>query len=219
MFRWRKVEKRLPETDRWVFASVGPSVHLSQYRDGQWWWTKTIPLGGVTRWMEVPNAPKDFAYWTNLAKVWWGRRVDNVEDASNWLAGWSARNAQLNTKIIYYTNSKTGEIRMGAPEKFPVSAGFQKVVCTSVQQAERWSDRLRQYNVGKESKIDEQRAQIEGQFAKEHRSQIHHLMANSKSKYGRVFLEKHLERMDKAESRRKMTREEFLHSEGYERGR
>lgn len=219
MFKWRKVEKRLPDTERQVFALVGSSVHLSHYRDGKWWWTKTIPLGGVAKWMEIPGEPKDFAYWLNRLKSWWGKRVENVEDASNWLSGWSGRNAQLDTKIIYYTNSKTGEIRMGAPEKFPVSKGFQKVVCTNVHEAERWSDRLRQYNIGKESKIDEKRAQIEGEFAKEHRRQIHNLISSSRSKYGRVFLENHLRRMDAAESKRHMSREEYNHNEGFERGR
>ena len=106
---------------------------------------------------------------------------------------------------------------MGLPESFPASPGFHKVVCNSAHEAEVWSDRLRQYNSSREGKIDEQRAEIEGQYSKEIRSNIHHLMANSRSKYGKEFMQRHLERMDKAEGRMKMTREEYLHSEAYEK--
>lgn len=219
MNTWKNINKRLPETDRQVFALSGSCVYLSKYRDGDWWWTNTIKLGEVTKWMDIPGAPKDLSYWMKRVREWWARRKVNIQETSDYLTGWTSRNAQLGTKIVYYTNSKTGEIRMGAPENFPVSKGFQKVVCNSTSEAERWSDRLRQYNHGKESKIDEQREKIEGEFAKEHRSQIHHLMSNSKSKYGKVFLQKHLERMDRAESSRRMTREEYLHSEAYEKGR
>lgn len=218
MFRWKKIEKKLPDTTRQVFALVGSSVHLSHYRDGQWWWTKTIPLGGVSRWMEIPGEPKDFDYWLKCLREWWGRRVVQAQETSDYFTGWRSRNAQLSTKIVYYTNA-AGEIRMGAPENFPVSKGFTKVVCNSTAEAERWSDRLRQYNIGKESKIDEKRAQIEGEFAKEHRRQIHNLISSSRSKYGRVFLENHLRRMDAAESKRHMSREEYNHNEGFERGR
>jgi hypothetical protein len=168
--------------------------------------------------MEIPGEPKDLDYWVKRLREWWGRRKVNIQETSDYFSGWRSRNAQMSTKIIYYSNPKTGEIRMGSPENFPVSRGFEKVVCNSTFEAESWSSRLRQYNLGKESKIDEQRERIEGEFAKEHRSQIQHLMANSRSKYGKVFLQKHLERMDRAEGRRKMTREEYLHSEAYEEG-
>jgi hypothetical protein len=218
MFNWRRIEKRLPDTDRQVLALIGSSVCLASFKDGEWWVGYNMRLGGVRRWMEIPGEPKDLEFWTKCLREWWNRRKANVETASDWLSGWGSRNAQLSKKIVYFQNEKTGEIRMGLPENFPASKGFQKVICGSAHEAEVWSDRLRQYNCSKERIKDEERAQIEGEQAKAIRSNIHHLMANSRSKYGKVFMERHLERMDKAESRRRMTREEYLHSEGYERG-
>ena len=132
--------------------------------------------------------------------------------------GWGSK-AQLDRKVVYFKNERTGEIRMGLPENFPATKGFHKVVCTSAHEAEVWSDHLRQYNLGKDAKIEEQRAKVEGEMAKYHRSQVQHLMANSRSKYGKVFLQRHLERMEMAEKSRRMVREEFNHAEGFERGR
>jgi hypothetical protein len=218
MSRWIKVGKRLPDTDRHVFALSGHGTFLAYVQEGDWYISKNIKLGDVTRWMEVPGEPKDLAYWWNRLKEWWGKRVQNVEDASEFLTGWTSRNAQLSKKIIYFENQRTGEIRMGLPEQFPASRGFQKVVCGSAHEAEVWSERLRRYNMVKEAKVDEERGRIEGEMAAEHRSKINHLIANSRSKYGKEFLRAHLERMERAESQRKTTREEYLHSEAYEKG-
>jgi hypothetical protein len=217
MSKWRKVEKRLPDTDRQVIALSGSCSYLASYRDGEWWLTYTITLGDVSRWMEIPGEPKDFAYWWKRICEWWGRRKDNAQQASDYLTGWTSRNAQLDKKIVYFTNA-AGEIRMGLPENFPASKGFSKVVCNNAHEAEVWSDRLRQYNCSKERMKDEEREQIEGQYAKEIRGNIHHLMANSHSKYGKVYMERYLERMDKAEGRRRMTREEYNHNEAHEQG-
>jgi transketolase len=126
-------------------------------------------------------------------------------------------NAQLNKKIIFYYNGTNGEIRMGLPEKWSAPHGFEKIICNSAHEAEKWSERLRQYNLFKERLKDEEREIIEGQWRDELRSHIHHLMANSRNNFNRDamrhFLQKHFDK-DKT----KMTREEYLHSEGHEHG-
>ena len=218
MFRWKRIEKHLPDTDRQVLVLCGSFVSVANYRNGDWWLSYSSRLGGVERWMDIPREPKDLAYWRRKIGEWWTRQKVTAKATSDYLTGWKSRNAQLSKKVIYYQNEKTGEIRMGLPENFPTTSGFQKVVCGSALEAERWSNKLRQYNLSKERMKDEERSQIEGEIAKQIRSEIHHRIANSRSKYGKVFMERALERMDKAESRRKMTREEYLHSEGYERG-
>ena len=223
MPRWTKVAKKTPNDDRMVIAFSGDAeshhIALAQFKDGKWWIGHNIKLGDVGKWMDLPSEPRDFAYWKNRVSKWWGRRVKNAEDAGDWLKGWSPRgNAQLSKKVVYFENARTGEIRMGLPERFSAPQGFQKVVCNNAHEAEAWSDRLRQYNVGKEQRKDEERESVEGAFLKEHRSQVHHLMANSHSKYGRDFLQRHLERTEQAAEKRRMTREEYLHSEGYEQG-
>jgi hypothetical protein len=223
MSRWTKVAKKTPDTDRKVIAFSGDAeshhITLAWFSDGQWWLGKNIELASVTRWMDFPGEPKDFAYWKHRLSSWLRKRVQNADDAAEWLRGWTSKNAQLDKKVVYFQNERTGEIRMGLPERFAAPKGFQKVVCGSALEAEAWSDRLRRYNLGKESKRDEERAQIEGEMAAYHRSQVHNLIANSRSKLGRDFLRKHLENMDKAEARRSMKREEYLHSEGFEQER
>lgn len=216
MAKWFKASKDTPNDDRQVLVLSGECVYLSSYRDGKWWITYNMQLGDVTKWMEVPGEPKDSDYWGRKIKEWWSKSKQDAQDAKDYLTGWTSRNAQLSQKVVYYQNERTGEIRMGLPENFPVSKGFNKVVCNSTREAEAWSDKLRQYNLSKERKIDEQRERIEGEAAKEIRSNIHHLMANSHSKYGKVFMERYLERMDKAESRRGTNREEYNHAEAYE---
>jgi hypothetical protein len=221
MNRWTKVANKTPDTDRQVIAFSGDTeshhIGLAFFSDGKWWAGYRMELGDVNRWMDLPGEPKDFAYWKHRITAWWRKRVQNAEDASDWMRGWGSRNAQLDRKIIYFTNEKTGEIRMGLPEQFPASPGFSKVVCNNTREAEAWSDRLRQYNLGKEQRKDEEREAVEGEMLKHHRSEVHALMANSRSKLGREFLRRHLERTEQAQSRRRMTREEFLHSEAYEK--
>jgi len=230
--QWVNASKRLPESEAVrVLAWANDEMELAWAKDGKFYaydgtffLLEKDKIEGVSHWMG-----KDWLYtrdWPlygpgikNWIRYHWHRFTRGASSMAHDLrpGGWGNK-AQLDKKVIYYQNERTGEIRMGAPEQFPVSQGFQKVVCNNAHEAEKWSDRLRQYNLGKESRKDEERAQIEGEAAKEIRSNIHHLMANSHSKYGKVFMEKYLQRMDKAESRRKMTREEYLHSEGHERG-
>jgi hypothetical protein len=190
----------------WFFTEQERIVNVTHWMAKDWLYTKDWPLYG-------PGFKNWFAYY-------WRKLTQDAADIANDLRprGWG-KNAQLDKKVVYFRNERTGEIRMGLPESFPASPGFDKVVCTTAHEAEVWSERLRQYNTGRERKIDEQREAVEGEYRKEHRSQINHLMANSSSKYGKEFLRRHLERMDRAEARGRMTREEYLHSEGYERGR
>jgi len=76
MNNWKRAEKKLPDTDRQVLALAGSCAYLVSYRDGYWWMTHTIKLGGVTRWMDMPGEPKDLAYWTKRLCAWWSRRKE-----------------------------------------------------------------------------------------------------------------------------------------------
>jgi hypothetical protein len=213
---WIKIEKRLPEDDRQVFALSGQCAYLANYREGKWWITYTIGLGGVTRWMDLPGEPKDFSYWKNRLIEWWSRRKVNAQQTSDWLTGWTSKNAQLDKKIVYWTNA-SGEIRMGMPEHFPASKGFQKVVCNNTFEAEKWSDRLRQYNLTKEKAKDEERDRFEGPIRSEIKNRMQRVMKNSRNQINHDFVARYMEKMDR--DRTKMSREEYLHSEGHEHGR
>jgi hypothetical protein len=126
-------------------------------------------------------------------------------------------NVQLSKKIVYYYNGTNGEIRMGLPENWPAPHGFEKIICTSAHEAEKWSERLRQYNLFKERLKDEEREIIEGQWRSEIRSHMHHVMANSRNNINREYVRRYMERMEKKD-KTKTVREEYNHAEGYEQG-
>jgi hypothetical protein len=127
-------------------------------------------------------------------------------------------NAQLTTKIVYWYDGTTGEIRMGLPEQFPAPYGFEKIVCNSVHEAEMWSERMRQREAEKLALEDEQREMVEGPIRANLRSYMHHQMANARNNLNREFLRRHLELYDKRPDRTKSNHVSYLHAEGYERG-
>ena len=191
--------------------------------DGTWFHTEKDRLDGVeywniSDWMEAGQCPSYGPGVKRYLSYWWSRATNKASDMTVKLRHRKLGNAQLTKKVVYFHNARTGEIRMGLPEQFPVSKGFDRVVCNSTHEAEVWSDKLRKYNVSKESRHDERREEFEGAIRKEIRSNIQHLMANSHSKIGKEFMGRYLDRMERTD-RTRMTREEYLHSEGYEQGR
>ena len=128
-------------------------------------------------------------------------------------------NAQLQTKIVYWYNGTSGEIRMGLPEDFPAPYGFEKIVCNSAHEAEIWSERMRRWEAVKEQMEDEQREMIEGPIRDNLRSYMHHQMANARNNMNREFLRRHLELYDKKPDKTKSKRVSYLHAEAFEKGR
>jgi len=131
------------------------------------------------------------------------------------------RNAQLAKPVIYYFSNPavyggTGEIIMGLPEQYAAPPGFEKVVCTSTAAAEKWSARMRKWEATKEEIAQAyQRHQEEKQF-KELLSDMDHRIANAENNINRDFLIRARENAVKRyEDRFAMTRESFLHSEGF----
>jgi len=127
-------------------------------------------------------------------------------------------NAQLTTKIVYWYDGTTGDIRMGLQDRFPAPYGFEKIVCTSADEAEVWSERMRERETAKNALEDEQREMIEGPIRANLRSYMHHQMANARNNLNREFLRRHLELYDKRPDRTKGKQVSYLHAEGYEGG-
>lgn len=127
-------------------------------------------------------------------------------------------NSQLSTKIVYWYDGTTGEIRMGLPERYPAPYGFEKIVCNSAHDAEVWSERMRKQEAMKIQMEDEQREMIEGPIRSNLRNHILHQMANARNNLNREFLRRHLEIYDQRPDKTKMNRISYLHSEGYEKG-
>jgi transketolase len=129
-------------------------------------------------------------------------------------------NAQLSTKVVFYYNGTSGEIRMGLPEQFDAPPGFQKIVCTSSYDAEAWSGRMRSWEEFKSRIEEEQRQMMDSHARSEMRSHMHHLMANAKNAATREFLARSLENSERRYQRvhGHERRESYLHSEGFEHG-
>ncbi len=222
MNRWIKVSKRPPDTDRQVIAFSGDAeshhIALAQFKDGKWWLGHCMELGDVSRWMDLPGEPKDFAYWKNRLSKWWGKRVQNVEDAGDWLKGWTSTNAQLGKKPVFYRDT-SGKVMTGLPENVPAPFGYQKIVCNSVQEAERYSEMQRRQERVEHGRLMEERGAIESEFQREIRSELHTKMANARNNVNREFLRRALENNQGRRDPTAYERESYLHAEGHEQGR
>lgn len=215
MIKWKKVEKKLPDTDRQVLALSGECAYTAFYRDGKWWMNHTIGLGGVTRWMEVPGEPKDIDYWMKRLREWWGQRKTEVQYASYKWNGWTSRNAQLSKKPTFYRDS-SGKLLSGMPENIPAPRGYEKIVCGSVQEAERYSEIQRQQERVEHGRSQAERGAIESEFQREIRSEMHTKMANARNPKNREFMRRALENNANRKDPTAYERESYLHAEGFE---
>ncbi len=125
---------------------------------------------------------------------------------------------QLRTKVVFWYNGSSGEIRMGLPEIYPAPYGYQKIACATAHEAEVWSGRMRKWEQWKQEAEDYEREQVEGPIRDNIRKHIHHLAANARNAMNRDFLLKHLDNYGRRADLTRMKRESYLHSEGHEHG-
>ena len=213
--KWIKVEKKTPTDDRQVFALSGQCAYLASYRDGNWWLTNTMRLGSVTRWMEIPGEPKDLEYWMNRLRGWWKQQRTNVQEASDYFSGWTSRTAQLSNKVTFYKDA-SGKLMAGLPENIPAPRGFEKIVCGSALEAERYSSLQRRQEQVEHRYQQEQRGAIEAEFIGQIRSDRRTLMANARDNKNRDFLRRAEEMSAGRSDPTRYERESFLHAEGFE---
>jgi len=132
------------------------------------------------------------------------------------------RNAQLSKPVCFYFSNPsvrdgTGEIIMGLPEQYAAPPGFEKVVCQTAMQAERWSARMRVWEETKEKIAQAYQRHQESEQVERIRSQMRDNIANAPNQLNRDFAIQALENFDKRyEDRFKWERESFLHSEAYD---
>ena len=126
--------------------------------------------------------------------------------------------AQLSTKIVFWLDTRTGQYVMGLPENYPAPAFYEKVVCNTAHEAERFSQIMRQQEAERESWEAEERERIESELVRNLRGHIHSQIANARDWKNREFLQRHLALYDQRQARWKWKRESYLHSEGYEKG-
>ena len=129
------------------------------------------------------------------------------------------RNAQLKVKIVFWLDTRSGQLTMGLPENFPAPPFYEKVICGTAHEAERCSQKMREQEAAREALIDEERERVEGELVRNLRSHMFNQMANARNAMNRDFLRMYLERQEGAINKTRTKRESYLHSEGYEHGR
>jgi hypothetical protein len=130
-------------------------------------------------------------------------------------------NQQLTKPIVFYFSNPavyggTGEIIQGLPEEFAAPSGFEKVVCRTAMQAERWSARMRVWEETKEKIANAYRRHQESEQVEQMRSQMRANIANARNQINRDFAVQALQNFDKRyEDTFSMERTSYLHSEGF----
>jgi hypothetical protein len=166
--------------------------------------------------MEIPGEPKDLEYWMNRLREWWKQQRTNAKETSDRFSGWTARTAQLSKKPTFYRDS-SGKLMAGLPENIPAPKGYQRIVCNTAAEAERYSELQRRQERVEHRYQQEKRGAVEGQFAEELRSEMRTKMANARNNLNKDFMRRALERMDGKTDPTRYERESYLHSEAYEK--
>ncbi|PWT73822.1 MAG: hypothetical protein C5B60_07675 [Chloroflexi bacterium] len=127
--------------------------------------------------------------------------------------------ANKTVNMVFYYSQKLDRILVGFPENYPAPFGFQKIVCRSAHEVEKWSERLRQQERRDDEMKDEEREAIEAPLREYARKELQHLMANARNNVNRDFCRQALQRIDEMERKNKMKTVRFMHAEGFEDGK
>lgn len=227
--KWVSVKKRLPEQDsQRIIVWRENHIELCWFSEGKWFTyngtyflTAKDVIDGVSHWMGTDWMTSQYspAYGPgilNFLRFHWYNLTDRASDMAYDLRprGWS-KTAQLSKKVTFYRD-RTGKLMAGMPENVPTPIGYEKIVCNSAMEAERYSGLQRQQERYEHVKQQAERSAIEGQFQSEWRSEAHHLMANARDNKNREFMRRALERNESHSDPTRYERESYLHAEAYE---
>jgi hypothetical protein len=102
------------------------------------------------------------------------------------------------------------------PEQYAAPAGFEKVVCRTVAEAERWSGRMRLWDAAKEEIAQAYQRHQEEQQYRDTISEFNNKIANARNAINKDFLvQAKANFIKRYEDRYAVQRESFLHSEAY----
>ena len=189
--------------------------------DGTWMLSEKEKLETVTHWspcdwMASSNWPNCGPSLRARIEHLWGRILGHTQSAVNFATPkrWN-RNAQLSRKVVYYKNA-SGRVLAGGPENMPAPYGFEKVVCNSASDAERWSSHLRRLDNIDHEQIQRHREAVEAPIREEVRSELRHKMANARNNVNRDFLAQAMKRLDGKGAQWQYRRESRMAIEAYE---
>jgi len=190
--------------------------------DGTWMMAEKNRIGDATHWINIDwmiskSWPEHGPGIVNKARHHWRKLTNKAQDMAYDLRpkGWS-KTAQLTKKVTFYRDA-SGRIMTGMPENIPTPRGLERIVCGTVQDAERYSALQRRQEGYEHRRQLEERGAIEGQFRDEIRSEMRTKMANARNNTNREFMRRALERMDSHGDPTAYERESYLHSEAYEK--
>jgi hypothetical protein len=127
-------------------------------------------------------------------------------------------NAYLSQPVVYWLDTINGTVKMGLPEQFPAPPFHEKIVCNTVWDVDRWSQKMREQERIRQQMDDDKRGAEEERIRGEIRAHIHRQMANSRNNLNRDFLRLYLERSSQLPNDpTRWNRESYLHIEGYEK--
>jgi hypothetical protein len=228
--QWVSVKKRLPESqDQRVIVWREDHIELCWFSKGKWYtYNGSFFLEGKdvidgvshwlgTDWMHSKYSPSYGPGIKNFLLYHWYNLTDKASDVAYDLRpkGWS-KTAQMDKKVVFFKDS-SGRIMAGMPENIPAPKGYEKIVCGSALEAERYSSLQRRQEQIEHRYQQEQRGAVEGQFAEELRSEMRTKMANARNNLNKDFMRRALQRMDGKTDPTAYERESYLHSEAYER--
>ncbi len=228
--KWINAEKQLPSDDI-LRAIVWRNDQMDRcwFSKGQWYLydgtfflcAKDI-VTDVSHWCEIDwftskEVPLHGPKFKHKLLHHWYKITDRAQDMAYDLRpkGWS-KDAQMDKKVTFYRDS-SGKIMGGLPENIPAPKGYEKIVCGSAMEAERYSSLQRRQEQVEHRYQQEQRGAVEGQFAEELRSEMRTKMANARNNLNKDFMRRALQRMDGKTDPTAYERESYLHSEAYER--
>jgi hypothetical protein len=189
--------------------------------NGTWMLNDKDRLENVTHWMMTDWMQSE--YWPsygpglmNYVRYIWRRFTQGATDMARDMRprGWSSK-AQLDKKPVFYRDA-SGKIMTGMPENVPAPRGYEKVVCGSVQEAERYSEMQRRQERVEHRYQQEQRGAIEESFKQEWRRDARTLMENARDNKNREFMRRALERNAERKDPTAFERESYLHAEAFE---
>ena len=227
---WVSVKKRLPEKeDQRVIVWRGDHIELCWYSKQKWFTyngsfflQEKDVIDGVSHWMGTDwlssrYSPSYGPGIKNFLRFQWYRLTDKASDVAYDLRpkAWTNK-AQMDKKVVFFKDS-SGRIMAGMPENIPAPKGYEKIVCGSAMEAERYSSLQRRQEQVEHRYQQEQRGAVEGQFAEELRSEMRTKMANARNNLNKDFMRRALQRMDGKTDPTAYERESYLHSEAYER--
>ena len=227
--KWIKADKQLPDASI-LRAIVWRNDQMDRcwFSKGQWYLydgtfflcAKDI-VSDVTHWTPIDwftskEVPPHGPNLKHKLLHHWYRITDRAQDMAYDLRpkGWGSK-AAMSKKPTFYRD-RTGKILSGMPENLPSPRGYEKIVCGSALEAERYSSMQRQQERVEHRMQQAQRGGIEEAQLAEIRSERRELIKNARNSANRDFLIAANERFDKQHKPWQYERESYIHSEAFE---